>query len=168
MSTVDTFGRPLRSLRLSVTAAAEHYTATLGAVTLREELLDTAHPAMRQLILWHAAEEIEHKAVAFDVLEATHPSYALRMLGFAVATASLFGWTLAGMRMLLRQDGFSRGELRAMRVAVEARRPGGLGRHVGEAVRSYLRRDFHPNQTDDLPLARQRLAEIGLASGPAA
>lgn len=32
---------------------------------------------MKRLLLWHCAEEIEHKAVAFGVLQAVRPSYAI-------------------------------------------------------------------------------------------
>ena len=48
---------------------------------------------MREMLAWHAAEEIEHKAVAFDVLQAVAPSYALRMAGlfFAFSTAVMPG-----------------------------------------------------------------------------
>ena len=41
-------------------------------------------PRCAQLLAWHAAEEIEHKAVAFDVLQAVDPSYALRIAGLVV------------------------------------------------------------------------------------
>ena len=83
-------------LRLAMTAGAEHYTAVLGAGAIEEfDLLADADPAMRALIVWHATEEVEHKAVAFDVLRATHPSYLLRIAGFVIATIALFGWSFA-------------------------------------------------------------------------
>jgi hypothetical protein len=150
-------------LRLSITAGAEHYTATFGALSFEEELVERAHPTMRSLIVWHATEEIEHKAVAFDVLQATHPSYALRVVGFAIATLELFGWSLAATRMLLAQDlaagRLTREELRAARRDLRERQRRGAAR-VRRRVRDYLRRDFHPNQVDDLARARERLAEL--------
>jgi predicted metal-dependent hydrolase len=152
-------------LRLSMTAGAEHYTATLGALALSDGFIDGAHPVMRDLIVWHATEEIEHKAVAFDVLQATHPSLALRWLGFGLATASLFGWTIVGTHMLVRQDlkagRLSRTQLGPMRRELRERRARLAGR-VGSSIRDYLRRDFHPNDVDDLSLAKRRLAELGL------
>ncbi len=156
------------SFRLAVTAGAEHYTATLGHLALAgNPLVERAHPTMRALVLWHATEEVEHKAVAFDVLRATHPSYVLRIAGFLYATVALFGWTLVATRMLLRQDGFSTREVRALRRATRREVGRRLERAVGRAFVRYLRPGFHPNEVDDLALARRRLAEIGLAGSGA-
>jgi hypothetical protein len=56
-------------LHLAFTAALEHYTATLAETLLRssEARAEVAHPAVQSLLMWHALEESEHKAVAFDV-----------------------------------------------------------------------------------------------------
>ena len=149
------------ALRLAMTAGAEHYTAVLGAGAIEEfDLLADADPTMRKLIVWHATEEIEHKAVAFDVLRATHPSYLLRIAGFVIATIALFGWSFAGTRMLLRQDGISRADVEEQRRLALARDHGrGLAR-IRSGVRAYFRRDFHPNEHDHLELARRRLGEV--------
>lgn len=151
------------SLRLSMTAAAEHYTAVMGALVLELDLLDDAHPVMRDLITWHALEEIEHKAVAFDVLQRRNGSYALRMVGWVIATCSLFGWAAAGTRMLLRQDGVSGSEARAQRRAFLRERGRGLLRGPLARGLAYLRPRFHPHQIDDLPMARERFARSRLA-----
>lgn len=150
------------ALRLSVTAGAEHYTATLGAFALENPRLREAHPVMRKLIVWHAVEEIEHKAVAFDVLRATHPSYLLRIAGFLFATAVLLGWTVAGTRMLLRQDGIGKEQAKKMLRDLERRDGGRMRRAIRDGFRVYFRRDFHPSQIDDLELAQAHLAEISV------
>jgi predicted metal-dependent hydrolase len=149
------------ALRLSITAGAEHYTATLGANALDNPLLEKAHPVMRSLIYWHAAEELEHKSVAFDVLRQTHPSYALRIFGFAVATLCLAVWTFAGMRMLLREDGIDRHAARAEALRLRRVTRAKMERAIGRGIREYLRRDFHPDQKDDSALAARGLAAIG-------
>lgn len=56
-----------RITRLSVTVAIEHLTACFGELALRPGFLDRAVPNYRDLWTWHALEELEHKAVAFDV-----------------------------------------------------------------------------------------------------
>src|SRR5690606_38483751 len=76
-------------LRLAITAAAEHFTAILAEGAFENGVLDNVHPLMQQLLAWHAAEEIEHKAVAFDVLQQIDSSYALRIAGLAFATVLL-------------------------------------------------------------------------------
>lgn len=162
-------GRLPRGLRLSITAGAEHYTATIGSLVLDDEfIMHEAHPTMRRLIIWHATEEIEHKAVAFDVLQATHPGYLLRLLGFGVASAALLTWALVGARMLLRQDGVDGKKVRAERRDVMTRNQGELPRTLWNRLKIYLRRDFHPNQIGDLALAQRRLAEVGLEDTPVA
>jgi hypothetical protein len=153
-------------LRLAMTAGAEHYTATFGAFALEDPLIRSAHPVMQRLVVWHATEEIEHKAVAFDVLRATHPSYALRMLGFLIATLALFGWTAAGARMLLRQDGIPGRVVRRQGRELRRRDGGRLNRMLRGGIRAYLRPSFHPNQTDELAVAHARLAEVGVEASP--
>ena len=149
-------------LRLAMTAGAEHYTAVFGAYALDDPLLRGSHPVMERLVVWHATEEIEHKAVAFDVLRATHPGYALRMLGFLLATLALFGWSLAGARMLLRQDRLPRSLRRAQGRELRRIDAGRLSRALGAGIRRYLRPSFHPAETDELDRAHARLAELGI------
>jgi hypothetical protein len=154
-------------LQLAMTAGAEHYTAIFGAYALDDALIREAHPVMRRLIVWHAAEEIEHKAVAYDVLRATHPGYALRLAGFLLATLALFGWTLSGARMLVRQDRVPPRELRRQHRELRRRDAGRLPRMLLAGVARYLRPGFHPNQSDELALAHARLAEVGVEpAGP--
>lgn len=63
--------------RVSMVAALEHYTAILG-----EWILDTPQhdalgtdPVMLDLLRWHGAEEVEHKAVAFDTMKHLRAGY---------------------------------------------------------------------------------------------
>ena len=145
------------ALRLSVTAALEHFTAIMAGNALSLGLLDGAHPEMRKLLLWHASEEIEHKAVAFDVLKKVNPSYALRMAGLAVATTMLSGFWMAATWMLLRQDGVSLSTLHRELRAMGDRSP--VGRRVfGRGIAEYARRDFHPADNDNFELARAFLS----------
>ena len=132
-------------IRLAATAAAEHFTASLAEGAFNRGALDLADPRMQKLLAWHAAEEIEHKAVAFDVLQAIDPSYALRVIGLAYATLSLGGFWLWAARELLKQDGYT------LRTAVQhlrgLRRQDPIVKRVFAAgIRTYLRRDFHPRQ----------------------
>jgi predicted metal-dependent hydrolase len=154
-------------LRLSATAACEHFTATMAANALAREADGTMvvqDATMRSLFLWHAVEEIEHRAVAFDVLQAVNPSYELRVAGMAVAATLLFGlWMIAAGSLLAQDraqpDRYAR-ELRARR---EFRKTHGAPQ-FGQAMRAYLQRDFHPLQeTHCDELARAYAAAAGLS-----
>ena len=158
-------------LALATTAAAEHFTAIMAENVLRMDMLQNAHPTMRALLLWHAAEEIEHRAVAFDVLAEVNPSYALRVAGLIVATACLGSFWALGTTALLVADPEVDGarllrDFRAARDARLQRNPQAKGtvRDVFlRGIREYLRPDFHPSQNDIDALADAYLERAGLA-----
>lgn len=155
------------ALRLAVTAACEHFTAILAEGALRGGLLDACAPEMRALLAWHAAEEIEHKAVAYDVLQRIAPSYALRVAGLAMATALLGGFWLWASTALLRQDGLRwPGALRGLRAL--PRRDPVIRRVFLRGIREYLRPGFHPRQLPTDGLAAAWFAARGLAMPEAA
>ncbi|MCB9749102.1 MAG: metal-dependent hydrolase [Myxococcales bacterium] len=143
-------------MALSVTVALEHYTAIMAEGALAHGVLEHADPRVRALLLWHAAEEIEHKAVAFDVLQKVNPSYALRMAGLTIATLGLAGFWVAAAITLLRQEP----ELRwrdALRQLRRQERDSIARRVFLRGIREYVRRDFHPWQNDNYELARGHL-----------
>jgi predicted metal-dependent hydrolase len=47
---------------------------------------------MRDLIQWHATEEIENKAIAFDVYQASNGNYILRITGYVIALLFITRW----------------------------------------------------------------------------
>ncbi len=161
-------------MRLSVTAALEHYTAMFGEFALSDGL-PFAHSALQDLLLWHAAEEIEHKSVAFDVLMAVDPRYGVRVSGMMLATVGLLTFWFLASRELMRQDeamrdaGAITGEPPQLRQrAHEAyvafwERPTFRGMATGFV--DYLRPDFHPDQHDNYEMARAYLARIGRLDG---
>ena len=151
------------ALRLSVTAALEHYTAILAEGALASAgTLEMVHPKMQRLLRWHAAEEIEHKSVAFDVLKTVRPSYALRMAGMGLATVLLGAFWFAGATMLIRQEkGLGLREIARQLRATQRREPI-IRRVFLRGLREYLRPSFHPWDNNNLELARrsfQQLAE---------
>lgn len=152
-------------LRLAVTVALEHFTATMAEDALARTFLDDAHPAMRDLLRWHAAEEIEHKAVAFEVFEAAGGTYAMRVAGLVVATLTLLMFWTAATRHLIRQDPLAtRARLRAERRAMQDR--GQSFDFLHRAILSYLHPRFHPDQQDNRSLADRWLrANLAAAAG---
>lgn len=156
------------AFHLSATAAAEHFTAIMANHALTERVLDEAHPTVRHLLLWHATEEIEHKAVAFDVLAKVEPSYLVRVVGMAFAALFLAYWWQRATRMFLRHDGIGRAALRAEREKLkQVRDDGGIVKNVFLAgIKEYLKPGFHPWDRDDLHLAQEYLAETGMDASP--
>ena len=153
-------------LRLAVTAACEHFTATLAEGALRGRMLDASAPEMRTLLAWHAAEEIEHKAVAYDVLQQIDPSYGLRVLGLAMATVLLGGFWLWATVMLLRQDRVRwPAALRQLRAV--PREPV-IRRVFLRGIRQYLRPGFHPSRVPNEGLAAEWFAARGMRMPEAA
>jgi predicted metal-dependent hydrolase len=147
-------------LNLASTAAAEHFTAILADGAFSRGMLDAFDPRMQQLLAWHAAEEIEHKAVAFDVLREIDPSYLLRMAGLVYSTIMLGGFWLWGTLELLRQEGI--GPRQALAELRKLRRGNGLIRGVFVAgIRQYIRRSFHPADNANERLARDWFARHG-------
>lgn len=149
-------------LSLSVTVALEHYTAIMADQAFTRGMLERIDPSVRELFAWHAAEEIEHKAVAFDVLATVDDSYALRMAGMALATVLLLGFWGLGTTMFLRQEKVGlRQTVRELRELRELRQHNPILRTVFlRGIQEYLRRDFHPWDLDNLALARDYLAGL--------
>jgi len=57
--------------QIAATVVMEHYTATLARLLLTDQLIKRkTTQESRNLWEWHALEELEHKSVAFDVLNA--------------------------------------------------------------------------------------------------
>jgi predicted metal-dependent hydrolase len=156
-------------VRLSTTVACEHFTAMFAERALTQGFLQSeAHPALRDLLLWHAAEEIEHKSVAFDVLRKVAPSYGLRMAGLVIATATLTGFWMAGTLVLLAQekDASPAELLRHVKAGFER---GTLGRgDMPRAFVAYMRPGFHPSDNDNEHLAKSHLAGIDAPAAAAA
>ncbi len=91
--------------RLAIVAALEHYTAALSVVFFDPDFPTADFPdAMNELHKWHAAEEFEHRAVAFDILQQIDSGYGVRLAGFLTATALIAGFAALGTAMFVAHD----------------------------------------------------------------
>lgn len=139
--------------QMAATAALEHFTSMLGSLVLSDpRILEDVHPSMRPLFLWHAIEECEHKAVAFDLYQAVDGNYPRLMLAYLT-------WT----SLLVVVSGYY--QLRLMRLDKRAFRPKavlsglnwmfGFGRNAGHMRKmipdffDFFRPNFHPWQHDN-------------------
>ena len=154
-------------LNLAGTAAAEHYTAILADGAFTRGVLDALHPSVQQLLAWHAAEEIEHKSVAFDVLQQVDPSYWVRMAGLAYATVMLGAFWMWATAVLLRQERLGLRETLRQLGRMQKRDPV-IRRVFIAGIRQYIRRDFHPRDNANEHLAAGWFAAHGFSFKEAA
>lgn len=150
------------SLSLSITAGAEHLTAVLGATALVDEGVENSHPAMRDLIQWHAIEEIEHKAIAFDVYKATGGSYPMRVFGYLNALLFIHVTSTYFVKDLLRQDGYSKKETKRL---LKESQQNMLQQHpsLRQSLMAYFKPSFHPNDIDESGLVGDVMKRLGIA-----
>jgi predicted metal-dependent hydrolase len=139
-----------REFTLGITAAAEHVTAIMADCFVeRPQIFDNADERIRALYVWHAMEEMEHKAVAFDVLtRVAKASYRTRVLAMLMVTVLFPFHTMKIMAHMLQVDGFSRWE----RIQIWTKglwwlyKPGGIYMPMLGKYFAYLKPGFHPWQ----------------------
>src|SRR3546814_5813 len=109
-----------KSSQLSITIALEHLTAIMANSLLRDSrVVAEAEPHFARLWRWHALEETEHKAVAYDVwcsVMGNNPlRYLQRVLG--LITASFIFWPLVAIfmwRLTRAEIGRAQSELQSL------------------------------------------------------
>lgn len=144
---------------LALTAALEHFTATLAELLMTDEDLRRTlhHPAVQDVFVWHALEESEHKAVAFDVYRAVGGREWVRVLTMKLIRAGFVAAMAAFVTASLLRDRatYRRGNLRAS--LRRFRSTSLVSKEFRRALRDYDRRDFHPDDRDtDELVARWR------------
>ncbi|GAA3225576.1 metal-dependent hydrolase [Actinocorallia longicatena] len=149
-------------VRLGQTAAFEHWTATLAECVLsdpraRELLGDTE---VRRVLLWHALEESEHKAVAFDVYRAVGGSERMRRRTMVEASFGLLAVVVIGTFLSLLGDRAAYDPRRLFRSLAALRRNPFLDPAVRARLRAYNRPGFHPDDFDATELLERWRAEL--------
>ncbi|MEZ5323256.1 MAG: metal-dependent hydrolase [Microthrixaceae bacterium] len=159
-----------RRLAIAVTAAAEHYTGLLGESALDHEptrRILFGQESIEPLICWHALEELEHKNVAFDVMESAGGGYPIRVAGFVVTTGVLAGYVGIEWGRAVFED--------RRRITAEHRRRFSSNFARQRLVSwwflrkslAFLRPGFHPDDTHTDDLVREwraRLADVAVAT----
>ena len=149
-------------IQLAITCAFEHFTALLGGYILRHpEVLATLDEDAAKLWVWHAIEEIEHRAVAFDVYQAVYGDDKIRRMIMRSVTTGFANLTLYSATRLFLQD-----------KKKSLPKVGGnifgfylLGKmflQLAPEYLAYFKTDFHPSEIDYTKLVvywKQRLAE---------
>ncbi len=144
--------RTPKRFQLAVTCADEHLTALFAEAILSDpRIMEGAHPFYQDLWRWHAMEEEEHKAVAYDVYQTVSggvSGYLLRVAAMLfVAQDILIGIPMMQIHLMRKRGqlfNFAswRRAFRHMWVAP------GIWRRLCVGILDYYRPGFHPNQRD--------------------
>jgi hypothetical protein len=153
-------------VNLAMTVALEHFTAILAHASLnRREHMPGVEPEIAALWKWHAIEEIEHKAVAFDTFLAVTQDmprfkrWALRSVVMWRVSKQFVIARMRNMRVFFEQDGINttRTWLRTLNYLWIY--PGIL-RRIIPAWLAFFRPGFHPWDIDDRSLVTRHEAQL--------
>lgn len=152
---------------LAVTAALEHFTATLAELVLEDEETRRlfGDGEVQNLFLWHALEESEHKAVAFDVYRAVGGTERMRVATMNLVTAAFIGGVVLAVTVSLARDRDTyrpRTLVRSMRTFWRSPL---VSRELWRQLRAYNRPGFHPDDRETGELVERWRAELFGASG---
>ncbi|MET3667554.1 metal-dependent hydrolase [Caulobacter sp. 1776] len=137
------------------TIALEHFTAMMAEMHARHrDLFDGAPAGVEQLWRWHAMEETEHKAVAYDVFQEVTKDWSPRRRYFIRCRAMFFVTIMFTRNIsryaarLLEADGYApKAALKAVKRFVWG--DPGIFRRGWKTYLAWYRPGFHPWDQDD-------------------
>ncbi len=163
---VDFFAAADARTKLCATMCIEHFTAIIAAEMLRDpHHLDGCDRQVLDLFRWHSIEEIEHKAVAFDVWQHVtahwHPvrRYLYQSAMMVAVSLSFFINRSRGQIELLHQDGMPRAKA-ITAILRHGFGRGGIGRNILRSWASFFKPGFHPWQIDDRALLKNTISQF--------
>jgi predicted metal-dependent hydrolase len=168
-----TFARSRGPMRMLIaTIALEHFTAMMADAHARHQnLFDNADPGIERMWRWHAMEETEHKAVAYDVfMHVTRDwppikRYLRRTITMAMISYLFTRNITHYASLLLEADGYSRKDaLKAVKRYVW-RDPALFTRNL-KTYFAWYRPGFHPWDEDNRALVAAWRAEFDADVAP--
>ncbi|CAN0569791.1 unnamed protein product [Ectocarpus sp. 12 AP-2014] len=153
-----------KRFRLALTAAAEHFTGVIAhqiatRPDFRHSIVDER---LKALVLWHAMEETEHRAVAFDLYQHTGGGYLTRALAMTLVSAGIGPVVLYGMAYCLKQDDQLLNFASWRRFLSKYWGPRGFFTEAIPKLLSYYHPHFHPNSEDPDKLMVTFRRELGI------
>ncbi|MEZ6022662.1 MAG: metal-dependent hydrolase [Hyphomonadaceae bacterium] len=156
------FARARGPMRMLIaTIALEHFTAMMAEAHARHrDLFDNVDPGIERMWRWHAVEETEHKAVAFDVFQHVARDwpplrrYLRRTISMALITYFFTRNITHYAARLLEADGYSyKDAVKAVRRFVW-KKPGLFSRNA-KTYFAWYRPGFHPWDQDNRDLVAE-------------
>lgn len=146
-----------KKANVAFTAALEHYTATLAETLLGDENArnQIGHLGVRYLLMWHALEESEHKAVAFDVYRAVGGTELMRQVTMWLTHMTFVAETGIWTAISLARDGYARRHpFQVLGSLAKLRKSPFTKPEPTKLLFQYHRPGFHPNDRDTKELIR--------------
>ena len=140
-----------KKVNLAFTAALEHYTATLAELLLTDEAArkSVGKPGARDILTWHALEESEHKAVAYDVYKAMGGGEFMRIFVMFLTDLLFIGETGIMLLISLLKDPYVwRHPLKALRSFARLPKQPFVSMRALKILAEYHKPGFHPNDRD--------------------
>ncbi len=163
-------GRPV-ILDLAATMALEHFTAMMAhEFLIQPQHFTGADEQVAAMWRWHAIEEIEHKAVAYDTwLHATKGwsrfrRWRVKSVMMLVITKNFLAHRFKDTVDLLAQDGITGAGAKWRLLAYLLWKPGVL-RRIFPSWLAYFLPGFHPWNRDDRALIAQAEADLQKVTG---
>jgi predicted metal-dependent hydrolase len=133
--------------QLAITCALEHFTAIIAHYLLTTpQFSQQLDPSVARLWMWHALEETEHKAVAFDVYQEVFADQKTRKLLMRIITCTFFTRISQLTLRLLLADPIGRKQWRQHLDGLAQLRT--MIRTLAPAYLQYYQDNFHPDQQD--------------------
>ncbi|MBC7751567.1 MAG: metal-dependent hydrolase [Candidatus Saccharibacteria bacterium] len=140
--------------KLAVTCALEHFTAIIAQYLLEnKDFHSQLHPEAARLWMWHALEETEHKAVAFDVYKEVFNDEVVRKRTMRIITTTFLSRISFITAKLLLSDKNGRKQWKQHWIAMQQLSQ--LAKSLLPAYLDYYKQDFHPDQHDSDAVAEK-------------
>lgn len=142
--------------RLAMTVGMEHITAIMAEFILNNpEVLEPMEDSVKELLYWHAVEEIEHKAVAFDVFMSCEndQKYLRRVLRLVTVlfSARIFFYMVALLWWARKWPSW--GEIKGFYRFLWGKK--GVISNIRQPYRDYFKDGFHPWDHDNQALVEK-------------
>lgn len=151
------------------TIALEHFTAMMADMHARhQDMFDNVAPGIERLWRWHALEETEHKAVAYDVfMQVTRgwppfKRYLRRTIAMAIISFMFTRHITRYAALLLQADGYTPAQaMKAVKTYVWGNP--GIFRRGWKTYFAWFRPGFHPWDQDNRALVASWKADFEAA-----
>lgn len=152
--------------QLACTIMMEHFTAALAEQWLTDEdFRRNMDPEFMKLWQWHALEELEHKAVAYDVFDKAGGTWAERVAAVPLVVGALLPGILVSWGMLVAAEGKlqdRRDVSRGMDLLLGRK---GLITGLLPHMPSFFGRRFHPHRRNTRALEQEWREKLFGAEG---